>query len=62
MLLKLRLENREPFDVAVPAESGEVDDVESESEGDVKAVRNLRSELRGWRGWNLFAAILGGGE
>lgn len=56
MLPKLRLENREPFDVAVPADSGDFD-----ADGDDwNAVRSLRSELRGWRGWNLLDGMLVG--
>ena len=65
MLPKLRLENREPLEVAVPADCGDVDDVDGEGDGDgdgdgddKSAVRSLRSELRGWRGWNLFEGIL----
>lgn len=63
MFPKLKFENREPFEGAVPADSGDVDDVDVDGEGDgddEKAVRSLRSELRGCRDWNLFACILSG--
>ena len=53
MLAKLRLEKREPAELAA-ADRGEVEDVDGVGEGDdgAKAVFRRRRELRGWRGWN----------